>query len=106
MIIVEGSQEFRDWLYSASDNDELKARTGKVIELLKSDAFLGEQIQRRLWPRYSPVYDGINNLYRVRITDRARITYTIIARGKDEMVVRILEFFPTHSEYDRRFGYK
>ena len=68
LIRVEGSQEFRDWLYSASDNDELKTRTGKVIELLKSDAFLGEQIQRRLWPRNSPDYDWINNLYRVRVT--------------------------------------
>jgi len=31
--------------------------------------------------------------------------YTLIARGDDEMVVRILEFFRTHSEYDKRFGY-
>ena len=102
-IKVESSPEFRDWLASPS-NDEFKSRMRDLVNLLKSNAFLGEQIQRRLWPRTS-LYKDLNNLYRIRVTDQARITYTVIARGQDEIVVRILEFFRTHSEYDRRFGY-
>jgi hypothetical protein len=50
-------------------------------------------------------YRDVNNLYRLRVSDQARLTYTVIAHGENELVVRILEFFRTHSEYDRRFGY-
>jgi Txe/YoeB family toxin of Txe-Axe toxin-antitoxin module len=103
-IRVEADLAFRDWL-NASKEDEINSRIRHVVDLLKSNAFLGEQIPRRLWPRKSPLYREINNLYRIRVTDQARMTYTVIARGQDEMVVRILEFFGTHSEYDRRFGY-
>ena len=86
-------------------DDDQKSRARNLIDLLKSSAFVGEQIPRRLWPRSSPVYDGINNLYRLRVTDQARMTYTVIARGQDEIAVRILEFLRTHAEYDKRFGY-
>ena len=102
-IRVEGDADFRNWLAS-QPVDELKSRVKSLIDMLRSDPFLGEQIQRRLWPKTSE-YQGINNLYRVRVTNQARMTYTLIARGHDVMVVRILELFPTHAEYDRRFGY-
>ena len=105
-IKVESSPEFRNWLVSSSDDDkELKSRVRSLVDLLKSNAFLGEQIPRRLWPRGSILYREINNLYRLRVTDQARIIYTVIAREEDELVVRVLEFFRTHSEYDKRFGY-
>ncbi len=87
-------------------DDDLKSRVRNLIDLLKSNAFVGEQIPRRLWPHSSPIYEGINNLYRLRVTDQARMTYTVIARGQDEIVVRVLEFFRTHTEYDKRFGYR
>ena len=103
--MVESEPDFRDWLTTSPEGDELKSRVRNIVELLKSNAFLGEQIPRRLWPGTSPLYRDLNNLYRIRVTDQARMIYTLIARGDDEMVVRILEFFRTHSEYDKRFGY-
>ena len=84
-IRVEADLAFRDWL-NASKEDEINSRIRNIVDLLKSNAFLSEQIQRRLWPRNSPLSRDLNNLYRIRVTDQARMTYTVIARGQDEML--------------------
>lgn len=47
----------------------------------------------------------MNNLYRLRLDRKRRLTYTILSDEEGIKVV-ILEVFPDHKSYDRRFGYE
>jgi hypothetical protein len=51
-----------------------------------------------------PAYEGINNLWRYEIDREMRATYTVKREG-DLFTVRVIEIFPDHKRYERRFGY-
>ena len=48
---------------------------------------------------------GLRCLFRYEIDDSMRATYTIRSAGPLDLEVAVIEFFPTHKDYERRFRY-
>ena len=44
-------------------------------------------------------------MFRYRIGDQTRFAYSIVYPDAATRVVKILDFFRTHKEYERVFGY-
>ena len=67
--------------------------------------FVGESIQKQQIPKYYVDKYGVNNLYRLRLDRARRLCYTLVSDEEGVKVV-VLEVFPDHKSYNRRFGYK
>jgi hypothetical protein len=48
---------------------------------------------------------GLSNVYKANLAKGARITYTVTLSQAGSGLVRVIEFFPTHKEYAKKFGY-
>ena len=74
-----------------------------MLDTLKERADAGDYIPRPLWPKH-PAYLDVKNLFRYEIDKGMRASYTI---GRDgvRLIVRVIEIFPDHKSYERRFGY-
>lgn len=92
----------------------LKSRTDKeaqslfnsinrVTEILKTNPQYGNPISKRLIPD-SLLKEGIQNLYRVELSNYWRLLYTIEGT-KIEILVFVLKILD-HKEYNKLFGYK
>jgi hypothetical protein len=46
----------------------------------------------------------LDNLFRIEVGRSQRMTYSIRIGGEDATVL-VIEFFASHKEYERRFGY-
>ena len=75
----------------------------KSISDLKENSFYGTQVPKRLIPN-SLIKEGIQNLYRVELSNFWRMLYTIEGT-KIEILVFVLKIM-NHKEYDKLFGYK
>ena len=88
----------------SSFHQTLLRSINRAKELLKSDPFKGDQIQKRLIPpKYILKYD-VENVWRIELANRWRLVYTIKG-NKIEIVNFIMDIFD-HREYDKVFGYK
>ena len=93
-------------LYSSlKEGDSLKKAIDRGLDVLMNDMFAGERIRRRQIPRYYVEKYGVNNLYRLKLDRTRRLCYTLLADEEGVKVV-VLEVFPDHKSYDRRFGYR
>lgn len=92
----------------------LKSRTDKeaqtllnsinrITEILKNNPQHGNPIPKRLIPS-SLLKEGIQNLYRVELSNFWRMLYTIEGT-QIEILVFVLKIL-NHKEYDKLFGYK
>lgn len=87
-----------------SNDDEIKLRINQVVEEMKQDKNLGDQIRKRPWPdKYIRTHD-VTNLYRRAVGGNHRLIYTIRGR-KDDKVYQLLDLL-THKQYDKLFGYE
>jgi hypothetical protein len=102
-VIIEGPLELQRYLDSPGDED-LKARIREMFQVLQANPVAGEHVRRKLWPE-KYVKQGINNLFRYRIGDQSRGAYAIVEPDATTRVIRVLDFFKTHKEYERVFGY-
>lgn len=102
-VIVQGPLELQAYLDSSGEED-LKAGIREMFQVLQANPAAGEHVRRKLWPE-KYVKQGINNLFRYRIGDQSRVAYTIVDRDATARIVRILDVFKTHKEYERVFGY-
>ncbi len=102
-ILLE--REVYDLYLSLSEGDDFKRAIDKGLGVLENDMFAGEQIKRRQIPRYYVDKYDVNNLYRLRLDRARRCCYTIVADYGGVKVI-VLEVFPDHKSYERRFGYK
>ena len=75
----------------------------RITEILKSNPQYGDTISKRLIPK-SLITEGIQNLYRVELSNFWRMLYTIEGT-KIEILVFVLKIM-NHKEYDKLFGYK
>lgn len=91
-----------EWFKNLTDSN-LKSKITDMMDVLKSRCDAGEHIPRTHWSNVS-LYKVFNNLWRYEIDDKARAVYTIIASGQ-KLIVLIVEIFPDHKSYERRFGY-
>jgi hypothetical protein len=93
-------------LYSSlSEEDDFKKAIDRGLEALKENMFAGEIIRKKRIPKYYIKKFGVNNLYRLKLDRRRRCCYTIVA-DKEGFKVIVLEVFPDHKSYNRRFGYR
>jgi len=74
------------------------------LDVLKENMFAGERIEKKKFPRYYVQKFGINNLYKLNLNSRNRLTYTLVAEESGVAVV-VLEIL-NHKKYEERFGYK
>ena len=65
-----------------------------MLDTLKERVDAGDYIPRSLWPKH-PAYEDLSNLFRYEIDRSMRASYTI----------RMIEIFPDHKSYERRFHY-
>ena len=102
-VKVEGAPEFMEY-YNSLDktSDHFKELDG-ILDLLKQNPILGDSIRRELWPQKYITEHGIHCLFRIKMTDGWRLTYTI-SGTKKEKIVTVLEAF-SHKDYEKRFGY-
>jgi Txe/YoeB family toxin of Txe-Axe toxin-antitoxin module len=88
---------------SLAENDWLKKAISKAIENLKQNAYAGEKISRKLWPKEYVKRYKVNNLYWYQLPKAWRLIYTIVA-NQVEILAVIVEYFD-HKSYERRFKY-
>jgi hypothetical protein len=75
-----------------------------ALDVIKGDMLVGDKIEKKKWPRIYVRKYKIYSLFRMETGKGTRLTYTILAENKKKVVV-VLEFFSSHKEYERRFGY-
>ena len=89
---------------SLPDNDNIKKSIKKVINKLKQNVFLGENIPKKQIPKAYIQKYSIDNLWWYPLSDSWRLIYSVVS-NKVEILAVILEYFD-HKKYARRFGYK
>jgi len=89
--------------FSGLPQGKSRKKIEAMLDTLKERPDAGDHVPRHLWPK-SAQYQGINNLFRYEIDRGMRASYTI---RKDELkrVVVVIEIFPDHKTYERRFNY-
>ena len=75
----------------------------RITEILKNNPQFGDPIPKRLIPK-SLIKEGIQNLYRVELSNFWRMLYTIEG-SKIEILVFVLKIM-NHKDYDKLFGYR
>jgi Txe/YoeB family toxin of Txe-Axe toxin-antitoxin module len=85
-------------------NNEIRKKIEKMIDELETNPAAGEQLQKRLWPK-DYTRQGLENVFRFEIDKSMRATYTVRRIDNQNREVRIIDFFRTHKEYERKFHY-
>ncbi|MBS3074095.1 hypothetical protein J4447_01425 [Candidatus Pacearchaeota archaeon] len=76
----------------------------RARDLLKKDPFSGNQVPKRLIPpKYIKKY-GVDNVWRIELSDRWRLLYTIT--GNQVEIITFIMDIVNHKDYDKIFGYK
>jgi hypothetical protein len=91
-----------DWLNSLPES-EARKEVDWMLDTLKERPDAADHVPRSLWPTH-PAYSGLSNLFRYEIGRAMRASYTITRQG-DRYTVRVIEIFPDHKSYERRFRY-
>jgi len=78
---------------------------GKAFDELEKNPYAGIKVPGSVWPKIYIKKYGIDNLRKYDMPNGWRLIYTL--RGDTiQIVAVILEWFTTHKEYEKRFGYK
>lgn len=85
------------------ESQSLLNSINRITEILKSNPQFGDPIPKRLIPK-SLIKEGIQNLYRVELSNFWRMLYTIEGT-QVEILVFVLKIMD-HKEYNKFFGYK
>lgn len=101
-IEVRLDQKCLDWLNSLPKG-ETRKKVEDMLDTLKERVDAGDHVPRSLWPK-DPAYDEISNLFRYEIDRSMRACYTLKREG-EKYTVRVIEIFPDHGSYERRFRY-
>ena len=101
-VEVRLDQKCLDWLSSLPPS-ETRKRVEGMLDVLKERPDAGDHVPRSIWPKHA-AYADLSNLFRYEIDRAMRSSYTVMREG-DKYVVRVIEIFPDHKSYDRRFRY-
>ena len=83
----------------------MKRSFDALIESLEETPLdAGAFISRNLWPD-EYVQMGLGNVYKANLAKGARITYTVLLHKDGTGLVRVIDFFPTHKLYAKKFWY-
>ena len=105
VIVIFENEHLKQAYEELSETDYLKKRIDFIIERIKGDTSFGQPIAKRLIPReYKD--KGFNNAFWVELSKRGwRLIYALKSHSEDEINAIILEWFTSHKDYERRFGY-
>ena len=88
----------------SSFHQTLLRSINRVRDLLKQNPFLGDQVpKRQIPPKYIKKFD-VDNVWRIELSDRWRLVYTITG-NQIEIITFVMDIFD-HKDYDKVFGYK
>jgi hypothetical protein len=100
---IKADPELVRFLSSLEEKSYLLKILNKGLDKLEENMFTGDQIERKKFPKYYVQKYQINNLYKLNLNSRYRLTYTLIGE-KSGIAVVVLEVLD-HKEYEKRFGY-
>ena len=101
---VTAPVDFRDFYQSMKDDQMKRSVDGLVDALEQRPLDAGDFVARKLWPdEYKTM--GLNNVYKADLAKGARLTYTVTVFKDGSGMVKIIEFFATHKDYAKKFGY-
>lgn len=101
---VTASVEFREF-YRTTKDEQMKKSIDSLADTLEQTPFdAGDFVARSRWP-YEYKKMGLGNIYKANLARGARITYSVTVNRDGTGVVRIVEFFATHKDYAKKFGY-
>jgi hypothetical protein len=101
---LKSTLEFQMFYKNLKENSATYKQITACLDILRQDLAVGEKIERAKFPEVYLRDYGITNLYRLAVGKGSHLLYTVIAQGSMK-VVCVLEYFPSHKEYDNRFGY-
>ncbi|MDP1695965.1 MAG: type II toxin-antitoxin system YoeB family toxin [archaeon] len=114
-MLSEEADKVYDELNKIVDEEELKGikssfhqtllrSINRIKDLLKQNPFAGDQVHKSRIPgKYSLKYD-VENVWRIELSDRWRLIYTITG-NQIEIITFVIDIF-NHKDYDKVFGYK
>jgi Txe/YoeB family toxin of Txe-Axe toxin-antitoxin module len=73
----------------------------RSIEMLKTNPFAGDNVQRDLWPKE---FESLPNLFRMELSQFWRMLYYVI--GDEVKVISIVFEVSDHKKYNKIFGYR
>ena len=98
------SEKLEEEFKKLDENDFIKKSIKRAINDLKTNAFFGIQIPKRLFPEQYVKKYNLNNLWKYDLPKGWRLIYTITAEDEVKIVCAILDWF-NHKNYERRFRY-
>ncbi len=98
------SVEFRA-VYRMMKDEQMKKSIDSLADALEQRPLdAGAFVPKDRWPdEYRTM--GLSNVYKADLARGARITYTVTLSQAGSGLVRVIEFFPTHKNYAKKFGY-
>ena len=87
--------------YGKLKEDHIKKSIKKAITNIKTNAFSGIQIPKKLIPKEYKQKYNLNNLWKYDLTSGWRLMYTIVAENEDELITAIIEW-SSHKEYEKQ----
>lgn len=103
--VIFADKKHEEIYFNLNKSDRLKKAIAKAIKNIKSNAFYGEPISKKLIPKgYISKYK-ITNLWWIALTKEARLVYSITTPNEVEILAVIIDVFPNHKKYDRKFRY-
>lgn len=85
------------------DGQMKRSIDGLVDTLEQTPLDAGDFVAKKRWPdEYKRM--GLSNVYKADLARGARLTYTVTLFKDGSGVVKIVEFFPTHKDYAKKFG--
>jgi len=103
---VRFSEELAELLLSLEPGHYLRKWIGEMVDLLFEDMTIGESIPKKQIPKFYIRRHEVTNLYRFEHPKAHRSIYTLKDFGEELGVCPLIIETLTHSEYNRRFGYK
>jgi len=101
---VNATPEVADFISKLKKGCYLLAIINNGLDKLKDNMFAGQKIEKKKFPKYYIRKYQINNLHKLNLDSRTRLTYTLVAEESGVTVV-VLEVL-SHKKYNKRFGYK
>ena len=98
------NDEIENEYLNLPDNDRTKKKIDWVIERIKENPNFAQPIAKRLIPKEYK-NQGANNAFWVELSKDSRLIYSLSPQNKEEITATILEWFTSHKDYEKRFGY-
>lgn len=73
----------------------------RALDLLKTNPFTGDNVQRKLWPKE---FENLPNLFRMELSQFWRLLYYVA--GDEVKIVSVVFEICDHEHYDKIFKYK